>query len=93
VVVNYKDSTAREENNLGVKAELAGNALIRQFNTLIINSGLPSDAEVFRRGDAENLVFYFLPKASDIARDLLSKFSSQPCADKPELSGFSKMRL
>jgi hypothetical protein len=84
VVVNYEDSTA---------GELAGNALIRQFDTLVINSGLPSDAEVFRGGDADNRVFYFSPKASDIARDLLSKFSSQPCVDKPELSGFSKIKL
>jgi hypothetical protein len=82
--MSYVDSTA---------GEIAGNALINKFDTVFRNSGLPSDAEVFRGGNDENRVIYFSPKASDIARDLISKFSSQPCAEKPDLSGFSKIKL
>ena len=84
VVLNYVDSNARTD---------AANALINQFETMFRNSGLPSDAEIFRGGNDNTIIYYFSPEASNIGRDLLSRFSAQPCSDRPDLVGFSKIQI
>jgi len=81
LVISYVDPTARNA---------AGNALMDKFDAVYRKSRALRDAEVSHRICDETHVFYFSPKASDIAHDLLSEFSSEPCADKPELSGFQK---
>jgi hypothetical protein len=84
VVISYLDQTARNT---------AGNALIEKFGALYRKSGAPSDVEVFKRSYDEAHVFYFSPKAAEIGRDLLSAFSSQPCAEEPDRVDFCKIVL
>jgi hypothetical protein len=74
----------------------AGAALIEKFGIVYRDSGAPLNTEVFHRSDEGNHVYYFSPKASEIAHDLLSSFSSKhfslaACDDKPDLSGFCKL--
>lgn len=85
VIISYVDPTTA--------GNLAGTALMEKFGTVYRKSGVPPDVEVFHRSYDGNHVYYFSPKASEIAHDLLSSISSEPCADKPDLSGFCKLRV
>jgi hypothetical protein len=87
VIISYVDPLA---------GNLAGTELIEKFDAVYRKSGVPPSVEVFHRSDDGNHVYYLSPKASEIAHDLLSNllsehFSSEPCADKPDLSGFCKI--
>jgi hypothetical protein len=71
-------------------------ALMTQFDAVRIKAGAPLDAEVFHRSDEGNHIYYFSPKASEIAHTLLSSLSSKhfslaACDDKPDLSNFHKL--
>jgi hypothetical protein len=83
VVISYIDSTTA--------GNLAGTELIEKFGTVYRKSGIPRDVEVFHRSDDGNHIYYFSPKASEIAHDLLSDFSSEPCTDIPDLLGFCEL--
>jgi hypothetical protein len=84
VVISYFDQAARNT---------AGNALIDKFGALYRQSGTPPDVEIFKRRYDDTDVFYFSPKGAEIGHDLLSKYSSQPCTEKPPLSDFSNVPL
>lgn len=60
--------------------EVSARGLMHGFSAMYRQAGYPEDAEVFHPRD-ENLdhVYYFSPKASVIAKELLRQFNATAC--------------
>jgi len=84
VVISYVDPTA---------GNLARTALIEKFGVIYRQPRVPPAVEVFYRSNGGKHLYYFSPKASEIAHDLLCEFSAELCTHKPDLSGFRKLPL
>ena len=68
--------------------------LMNKFVQTFINSGLPSDVQVFRDltiTDAH--VYYFSPKAAVIAKELLTSRGATPCPEPPNLASMRKVKF
>ncbi|GEM_PF-187657 len=74
--------------------DMSARALMNRFASLFIQAGIPSDVQVFR--DLSNpavYVYYFSPKAAEIAQDLLASFNAIPCDTLPDFSTMRKVQL
>jgi len=72
-------------------ADLSRAALINRFTS---EGGTAADAEVWYRKDSETRHrFYFSPAAAASAPDTLRRYGSSPSDQKPDLSGFKKLRI
>ena len=69
-------------------------ALITTFKKEFCDAGQPDDAQVFRGGDNnDNVIFYFSPAASAIARKDLRHHQSVSCMEPPDLAALKRIPL
>jgi hypothetical protein len=74
--------------------KLSANALINKFASLFIAAGIPSDVQIFRdTSDEGRFVFYFSPRASELAGELLESFGATQCCVTPDIGTMRKVRL
>jgi hypothetical protein len=68
--------------------------LMNKFVETYINSGLPSDVQVFRDLTiADAHVYYFSPRAAVIAKELLTARGATPCSEPPNLASMRKVKF
>lgn len=77
-------------------ASTAG-ALMHTFSKAKVAAGFPDGAEVFSNNvsgqdRATECIFFFSPKAVEIAKDVLHEFSPERC-QQPDIAALRKVRL
>lgn len=71
---------------------------MQDFSKALLAAGCPDGAEeVFSnnlpgQNSAVDRIYFFPPRSAEIAKDVLHKFSSQPC-QQPDVGALRKMRL
>jgi transcriptional regulator with XRE-family HTH domain len=74
--------------------DMEGEALINRFIARLRAAGAPRDAEVWRDTSVtDGHAFYFSPKATAIAHNLLGSFDATACATPPNLAVLKKLLL
>ena len=78
----------------GVQADQSANGLMNAFSKALHAAGcLSKDADVFcGQNSAKDHIFFFSPKAADIASVILEEFSAMPC-HQPDFGSLQKARL
>jgi len=74
--------------------EASVTGLMNKFVETFINSGLPSDVQVFRDLNVTDAhVYYFSPKAAAIAKELLTAHRATACPEPPDLASMRKVKF
>jgi Protein of unknown function (DUF1488) len=74
--------------------ELNAKALMNKFASRFIEAGIPHDVKICRdHQDTERYVYYFSPKASELAKDLLNSFRASTCEALPNFASMRKLKL
>ena len=74
--------------------DASARSLINDFVSKFISVGIPGDVQVFRDlSDRSRYVYYFSPKASEIARESMLKFRATPCDIVPDTTAMRRVQL
>jgi hypothetical protein len=65
---------------------------VMAYFAYVVQHGLPNDDGVYRDGGGAH-VYYFSPRASDIAADVLRAYSATPCPAPQNLADFRKQNF
>ncbi len=72
-------------------------ALMRNFSRALAEAGCPEGTEIFSnyvpgQDTAPDRIYFFSPKAADIAKDVLREFSPEPC-QQPDVGALRKVSV
>jgi len=80
------------KNSDRAMADIAAQDLIADFKQKKRESGMIEGVSVYiRLNDSGDRLYYFSPQAAEIGRDILREFSSEPCLESPDLTGFKEV--
>ncbi len=74
-------------------AEMSAAALVNAIEKAYLDAMLPNGVEAWRSGFGGTEIFYLSPKAAEIAASALTKWKLVPFAERPDLTGFSRLQL
>jgi hypothetical protein len=74
-------------------AKLGAGGLMDNFEKAYRAAGAPQGVEVYHNEIDGAHVFFFSPRASALAADVLEQFGARRCLDEPDISGCRHVHL